>query len=262
MFLIQYYHTVYPNPGRISPVTGFKQCRGPSISSAKVIDRSGLEILLRQLGASKEFARFCSLLPRSTGVFRSLTGPCQLISVACFETRSLLPSQRYLLCLARQSLGEGGSLFPFAPLLGLEKRAKIGLWDITKAETTPGNVPNAGRNMSASRARSSLHAILRLAKERRRANNARLRPDLPVPDGILLALLNQPRAINTMPLRRPFRPTPQDRATRCVPRRSRADISSLCHTPAHNPTANTKSPLPTATKDLLRDSPEPSVFGN
>src|SRR5947209_10122776 len=49
---------------------------------------------------------------------------------------------------------------------------RLGLWDITKAETTLRNVPNAGRNMSASRARSSLRAMLRLARERRRANNA------------------------------------------------------------------------------------------
>jgi len=33
---------------------------------------------------------------------------------------------RRVLCLASRSLGEGGSLFPFAPLLGREKRAKIG----------------------------------------------------------------------------------------------------------------------------------------
>jgi hypothetical protein len=32
--------------------------------------------------------------------------------------------------------------------------------------------------------------------------------------------------------------------------------------PAHNPTANTKNPLPTATKDLLCDSPESSVCGD
>src|SRR5437660_11472108 len=49
---------------------------------------------------------------------------------------------------------------------------RLGLWDITKAETTLRNVPNAGRNMSASRARSSLRAMLRLARVRRRANNA------------------------------------------------------------------------------------------
>src|SRR6266702_660281 len=49
---------------------------------------------------------------------------------------------------------------------------RLGLWDITKAETTLRNVPNAGRNMSASRARSSLRAMLRLARERRLANNA------------------------------------------------------------------------------------------
>jgi hypothetical protein len=48
---------------------------------------------------------------------------------------------------------------------------RSGLWDITKAETTLGNVPNAGKRMSASRARSSLRAMLRLAKERRPANN-------------------------------------------------------------------------------------------
>jgi hypothetical protein len=105
--------------------------------------------------------------------------------------------------------------------------------------------------MSASRARSSLRAMLRLAKEGSRANNGP-RLKLLIPDGILLALLNQPGIINRAPLRRPFRPTPQDRATPCVPRRSRADIPSLCH-PAHSPSANTKSPLPTATKDLLSD---------
>ena len=43
------------------------------------------------------------------------------------------------------------SLFPFASLLGLQKRAKVGLWDTTEAETTLRNVPNAGRRMSASR---------------------------------------------------------------------------------------------------------------
>jgi len=30
MSLIQYYHTIYSNPGRISPATGFKHCRGPN----------------------------------------------------------------------------------------------------------------------------------------------------------------------------------------------------------------------------------------
>src|SRR5437016_8922821 len=49
---------------------------------------------------------------------------------------------------------------------------RLRLWDITKAEITPRNVPNAGRNMSASRARSSLRGMLRLARERRRASNA------------------------------------------------------------------------------------------
>ena len=52
---------------------------------------------------------------------------------------------------------------------------RSGLWDITKAETMLGNVPNAGKRMSASRARSSLRAMLRRAKERRRANDAVLR---------------------------------------------------------------------------------------
>ena len=53
--------------------------------------------------------------------------PLQLIYVA-FAVRSsethslpnvhsLLPWQLHLLCLARRSLGEGGSLIPFAPLL-------------------------------------------------------------------------------------------------------------------------------------------------
>ena len=52
---------------------------------------------------------------------------------------------------------------------------RSGLWDITKAETMLGNVPNAGKRMSASLARSSLRAMLRRAKERRRANDAVLR---------------------------------------------------------------------------------------
>jgi hypothetical protein len=90
--------------------------------------------------------------------------------------------------------------------------------------------------MSGSRARSSLRAMLRLAKERTRRNN---RCDPASYSGWhLLALLNQPRIIKV--------------PVTCVPRRSRADISSLCH-PAHSPSANTKSPLPTATKDLLSD---------
>ena len=38
-----------------------------------------------------------------------------------------------------------------------------------------GNVPNAGKRMSASQARSSLRAMLRRAKEKRRANDAVLR---------------------------------------------------------------------------------------
>jgi hypothetical protein len=36
----------------------------------------------------------------------------------------------------------------------------------------PRNVPNAGRNMNASRSPGSLRAMLRLAREGRRANNA------------------------------------------------------------------------------------------
>src|ERR1700757_4324370 len=55
---------------------------------------------------------------------------------------------------------------------GSGTRRRSGLWDTTEAETTLRNVPNAGRRMNASRGRSSLRAMLRLAKERRRANNA------------------------------------------------------------------------------------------
>jgi hypothetical protein len=82
----------------------------------------------------------------------------------------------------------------FSRLLCSQSRSgrKSGLWDTTEAETTPRNAQNAGRRMSDSRARSSLRAILRLAMERRWANNA-LRTELLIRDGILLALLNQPR---------------------------------------------------------------------
>ena len=44
------------------------------------------------------------------------------------------------------------------------------LWDTAKAETTPRNAHGAGRRRSASRLRSSLRAMLRLAKERSRQN--------------------------------------------------------------------------------------------
>src|SRR5215471_16447181 len=39
-----------------------------------------------------------------------------LVSSSEIETPSLLPTQLYLLCLARHSLGEGGSLVPLTPL--------------------------------------------------------------------------------------------------------------------------------------------------
>src|SRR5947207_14858068 len=66
------------------------------------------------------------------------------------------------------------SLIPFAPVaLARQAGEGQGLWDTTKAETTPRNVPNAGKRMSASRSRSSLRTRLRLAKERTRGNNRR-----------------------------------------------------------------------------------------
>ena len=144
------------------------------------------------------------------------------------------------------------SLIPVAPLLRGDKRAKVEfLWDITKPETTLGNVPNARRNMSASRARSSLRAMLRLAKERRRANNA-VATRSSYSGWHFAGVAKSAAHYQYNAVAPALRPTPQDRATRCVPRGSRADISSLCH-PAHSPSANTKSPLPTATKDLLSD---------
>ena len=88
------------------------------------------------------------------------------------------------------------------------------LWDITKAETTLGNAQNAGRRMSGWRARSSLRAMLRLAKEGRLANNR-------------------------LATRAPYSEAEQ--------------IFHPCATPSHGPSANTKSPLATATKDLLSD---------
>src|SRR5215831_18647304 len=87
--------------------------------------------------------------------YRPFGLPIYVARVPRGSIRSLLPSQLYLdhshcldarasypscvavyprdvpvarvLCLARRSLGEGGSLFPFAPLLGGETRAKVGL---------------------------------------------------------------------------------------------------------------------------------------
>src|SRR5690349_24038737 len=107
---------------------------------------------MRQFGASKEnppsFGDFpCSIpLEHSSQVVIPTLRPCRLISVGCFETRSLpsslaathhgfafyvafpeapFPGSRRVLCLPRRSLGEGGSLVPFAPLPGRKKRAKI-----------------------------------------------------------------------------------------------------------------------------------------
>jgi hypothetical protein len=130
---------------------------------------------------------------------------------------------------------------------------RSGLWDTTEAETTLGNVPNAERRMSASRTRSSLRAMLRLAKEGRRANNGlATRASY---SGWHFAGVAKSAAHYQYNAVAPALSTDtpgQDRATGCVPRRSGADISSLCR-PAHSPSANTKSPLPTATKDLLSD---------
>jgi hypothetical protein len=101
---------------------------------------------------------------------------------SCFETRSLphtrslLPSQLYLLCRSSHSLR----------CYGARSGRSSTLWDITKAETTLGNVPNAGRRMSGSRAR-------------RRSNQRNNRSDL----SLLLRILLCQNAVRESGSRQP-----------------------------------------------------------